>query len=198
MVALADPEAQARAYPHELSGGMKQRAMLAIALACSPALLIADEPTTALDVTIQAQILALLRRLREELSLTVLLITHDLGVVAENAHRVGVMYAGRIVEEGPVAGVLGAPQHPYTRGLLRSIPGASALARREGRDRRLPTLPGSVPDPSAPPPGCRFHPRCAERLPHCDRVEPRETATAPGRRVACLLYESETVAEPAP
>jgi peptide/nickel transport system ATP-binding protein len=198
MVALADPEAQARAYPHELSGGMKQRAMLAIALACSPALLIADEPTTALDVTIQAQILALLRRLREELALTVLLITHDLGVVAENAHRVGVMYAGRIVEEGPVAGVLGAPQHPYTRGLLRSIPGASALARREGRDRRLPTLPGSVPDPSAPPPGCRFHPRCAERLPHCDRVEPRETATAPGRRVACLLYESETVAEPAP
>jgi oligopeptide/dipeptide ABC transporter ATP-binding protein len=197
MVALADPEAQARAYPHELSGGMKQRAMLAIALACSPALLIADEPTTALDVTIQAQILALLRRLREELSLTVLLITHDLGVVAENAHRVGVMYAGRIVEEGPVAGVLGAPQHPYTRGLLRSVPGRkTAVAGQDAR--RLPTLPGSVPDPTAPPPGCRFHPRCAERLPRCDRVDPRETATAPGRRVSCLLYESETVGEPAP
>jgi oligopeptide/dipeptide ABC transporter ATP-binding protein len=148
-------------------------------------------------VTIQAQILALLRRLREELSLTVLLITHDLGVVAENAHRVGVMYAGRIVEEGPVAGVLGAPQHPYTRGLLRSVPGRkTAVAGQDAR--RLPTLPGSVPDPTAPPPGCRFHPRCAERLPRCDRVDPRETATAPGRRVACLLYESETVGEPAP
>ena len=195
MVALADPAAQARAYPHELSGGMKQRAMLAIALACSPALLIADEPTTALDVTIQAQILALLRRLREELALTVLLITHDLGVVAENAHRMGVMYAGRIVEEGPVEAVLGAPQHPYTRGLLRSIPGGAARHAGDGpRERRLPTLPGSVPDPSAPPPGCRFHPRCAERLPSCDRVEPRETATAPGRRVACLLYEGERLA----
>jgi oligopeptide/dipeptide ABC transporter ATP-binding protein len=188
LVALPDPEGQARAYPHELSGGMKQRAMLAIALACRPALLIADEPTTALDVTIQAQILALLRRLRHELRLTVLLITHDLGVVAENADRVGVMYAGRIVEEAPVASLLGSPEHPYTRGLLRSMPGA---APRDPSDRRLPTLPGTVPDPSAPPPGCRFHPRCPERFEPCDHVEPGDRQTAPSRRVACLLYEPE-------
>jgi len=187
-VALPDPEAQARAYPHELSGGMKQRAMLAIALACAPPLLIADEPTTALDVTIQAQILALLRRLREQLSLTVLLITHDLGVVAENADRVGVMYAGRIVEEAPVESVFRSPEHPYTRGLLRSMPSA---APRDRGDRRLPTLPGSVPDPSAPPPGCRFHPRCPDRFEPCDHVEPPDLRTAPGRRVACLLYETE-------
>ena len=190
-VALPEPEAQARAYPHELSGGMKQRAMLAIALACAPSLLIADEPTTALDVTIQAQILALLRRLREELDLTVLLITHDLGVVAENADRVGVMYAGRIVEEAPVRGLFGRPEHPYTRGLLRSMLGG---APRDRGDRRLPTLPGSVPDPAALPPGCRFHPRCPERFEPCDRVEPRDRATAPDRRVACLLYEAEPAA----
>jgi len=187
-VALPDPEAQARAYPHELSGGMKQRAMLAIALACSPELLIADEPTTALDVTIQAQILALLRRLRDELRLTVLLITHDLGVVAENADRVGVMYAGRIVEEAPVASLFRDPEHPYTRGLLRSMPGA---APREPGDRRLPTLAGTVPDPEAPPPGCRFHPRCPDRFEPCDHVEPGDVRTAPGRRVACLLHAPE-------
>ena len=123
LVALSDPERQARAYAHELSGGMQQRAMLAIALSCSPSLLIADEPTTALDVTIQAQILALLRELRDRLDLTILLITHDLGVVAENADRVGVMYAGRLVEEAPVTALFSDAQHPYTRGLLRSLPG---------------------------------------------------------------------------
>ena len=152
IVALPDPERQARAYPHELSGGMKQRVMLAIALSCSPDLLIADEPTTALDVTIQAQILALLRQLRAEFELTVLLITHDLGVVAENADRVGVMYAGRLVEESPVRGLFAEPCHPYTRGLLRSLPGRE---RRDGdgagrRDRRLATLPGAVLDPANP------------------------------------------------
>ena len=184
VVALPDPERQARAYPHELSGGMMQRVMLAIALSCSPALLIADEPTTALDVTIQAQILELLRRLREEFRLTILLITHDLGVVAENADRVGVMYAGRLVEEGPVAAIFDDPRHPYTRGLLRSMPGG----RADGRSRRLQTLPGSVPDPERPPPGCRFHPRCPEVFEPCARQEPSDRAFDSGRRVACFLH----------
>jgi len=185
LVALPDPEAQAKAYPHELSGGMKQRAMLAIALACSPALVIADEPTTALDVTIQAQILALLRRLREELDLTLLLITHDLGVVAENADRVGVMYAGQIVEEAPVGALFRAPEHPYTRGLLGAMPGANPHGRG---DRHLPTLPGNVPDPADPPSGCRFHPRCSERFDPCDSREPVDVSTAAGRRVTCHLH----------
>jgi peptide/nickel transport system ATP-binding protein len=189
LVALADPERQARAYPHELSGGMKQRVMLAIALSCSPALLIADEPTTALDVTIQAQILALLRDLRDKLSLTILLITHDLGVVAENADRVGVMYAGRLVEEAPVRQLFDRPEHPYTRGLLRAMPGSGSA-----QTRRLPTLPGVVPDPSDPPAGCRFHPRCSERFEPCDRDEP-EMSERPGTgRVACFLHRREPVA----
>jgi len=188
LVALADPERQARAYPHELSGGMKQRVMLAIALSCSPALLIADEPTTALDVTIQAQILALLRELRESLSLTILLITHDLGVVAENADRVGVMYAGRLVEEAPVAQLFEHAEHPYTRGLLRAIPASGSA-----KERWLPTLPGVVPDASNPPAGCRFHPRCTERFEPCDRDEP-EMQDRPGdSRVACYLYRKERV-----
>ena len=184
-VALSDPERQARAYPHELSGGMKQRVMLAIALSCSPSLLIADEPTTALDVTIQAQILALLRRLREELELTILLITHDLGVVAENADRVGVMYAGRLVEEAPVRDLFENPLHPYTRGLLRAMPARSDRAL----GRRLETLPGSVPDPAALPPGCRFHPRCPEAFAPCSSRLPADTAVAADRGVACFLYE---------
>ncbi len=183
LVRLPDPERQAGAYPHELSGGMKQRVMLAIALSCSPSLLIADEPTTALDVTVQAQILELLRRLRDELELTVLLITHDLGVVAENADRVGVMYAGRLVEEAPVGPLFHAPLHPYTRGLLAAMPGTVA-----GGGRRLATLPGQVPDPVAPPSGCRFHPRCAERLERCDRVDPALEPSGERRRVACLLH----------
>jgi oligopeptide/dipeptide ABC transporter ATP-binding protein len=183
-VALPDPERQARAYPHELSGGMKQRVMMAIGLSCSPALLIADEPTTALDVTIQAQILALLRKLRDELQLTVLLITHDLGVVAGNADRVGVMYSGRLVEESPVNELFSDPQHPYTQGLLRSIPRGPS----DG-SRRLQTLRGSVPDPANPPSGCRFHPRCPEAFDLCPSEEPSETETAPGRRVRCFLHE---------
>ena len=200
LVALPEPERQARAYPHELSGGMKQRAMLAIALSCSPALLIADEPTTALDVTIQAQILALLRGLRRDLGLTLLLITHDLGVVAENADRVGVMYAGRLVEESPVRELFAEPRHPYTRGLLRSMPGR---APREGagtvRTRRLETLPGSVPDPSRPPRGCRFHPRCSERIEPCSEKAPPEIVDGDGRRVVCFLSVAPegAVAEPA-
>jgi len=188
LVALPDPASQARAYAHELSGGMKQRAMLAIALACSPALLIADEPTTALDVTIQAQILDLLRRLRRELGLTVLLITHDLGVVAENADRVGIMYAGRLVEEAPVEDLFREPLHPYARGLMRSLPAAAAEEARERGDRRLRVLAGTVPDPQHPPPGCRFHPRCPDRFEPCDRQEPADTPMGPGRRVACFLH----------
>ena len=194
-VALADPERQYKAYPHELSGGMKQRVMLAIALSCSPSLLIADEPTTALDVTIQAQILALLRELRDDLQLTVLLITHDLGVVAENADRVGVMYAGRLVEEAPVAALFDQPRHPYTRGLLRSIPGKQAPSGGARRDRRLATLPGAVPDPTDPPAGCRFHPRCPERFEPCDAREPADYRVG-DRRVACFLHEEAVVGEP--
>jgi len=190
-VALADPERQARAYPHELSGGMKQRVMLAIALSCSPSLLIADEPTTALDVTIQAQILALLRRLKAELGLTVFLIAHDLGVVAENADRVGVMYSGRLVEESPVQGLFDDPKHPYTRGLLRSMPRAGPGSRTgtHAPRLRLHTLPGSVPDPSDPPPGCRFHPRCPEVFEPCSISEPGDFAGGSGRRVACFLHD---------
>jgi oligopeptide/dipeptide ABC transporter ATP-binding protein len=194
-VALPDPERQARAYPHELSGGMKQRAMLAIALSCSPSLLIADEPTTALDVTIQAQVLALLRGLREELDLTVLLVTHDLGVVAENADRVGVMYAGSIVEEAPVGDLFESPAHPYTRGLLHSMPRSVAGSG----DRRLPTLPGSVPDPARYPGGCRFHPRCDRRFEPCDLELPTDRVLDGGRRVACFLHDPayrEAVAGP--
>jgi oligopeptide/dipeptide ABC transporter ATP-binding protein len=198
LVAMNDPERNVRAYPHELSGGMKQRVMLAIALSGSPSLLIADEPTTALDVTIQAQILALLRRLKAELGLTVLLITHDLGVVAENADRVGVMYAGRLVEEAPVSALFEDPKHPYTRGLLRSMP----APRRDGaegssaRRARLPTLPGSVPDPSAPPPGCRFHPRCPEAFEPCALSEPRDLEVGPGRRALCFLHDPSVAAAP--
>ena len=186
VVALPDPARQAKAYPHELSGGMTQRVMLAIALSCSPALLVADEPTSALDVTVQAQVLALLRRLKAEYALTVLLITHDFGVVAENADRVGVMYAGRLVEEAPVRELFDTPAHPYTKGLLRAQVG------RPTSGRRLEALPGTVPDPVEPPAGCRFQPRCDARFEPCDRREPEDTALGAERRVACFLYERET------
>ncbi len=190
IVALPDPARQARAYPHELSGGMQQRVMIAIALSCSPSLLIADEPTTALDVTIQAQILALLRELKREYQLTILLISHDLGVVAENVDRVGVMYAGRIVEEAPVADLFREPKHPYTLGLLRSMPGGDPAPRVGAGGRlRLATIPGAVPDPVDPPPGCRFHPRCSERFEPCPDLEPPDLPVGPGRRAACFLHD---------
>ncbi len=184
-VALPDPERQARAYPHELSGGMQQRALIAAALACKPPLLVADEPTSALDVTIQAEVLALIRRLKAEDGLTVLLITHDLAVVAENADRVGVMYAGRLVEEAPVAELFDDPRHPYTRGLLRSRPPVEPDA---SAGKRLPVLPGAVPDPSAWPPGCRFHPHCPERFAPCDASAPEDVSLSPAHRVACFLH----------
>ena len=186
-VSLPDPERQASSYAHELSGGMKQRAMLAIALSCGPALLIADEPTSALDVTIQAQILDLLRKLKADYNLTVLLITHDFGVVAEVADRVGVMYAGRLVEEAGAGELFADPKHPYTRALLRAMP-------EEGDDhrgKRLRALPGNAPDPVAPPSGCRFHPRCPDVFAPCAGIEPKDLAPGGGRRVACHLHATE-------
>jgi oligopeptide/dipeptide ABC transporter ATP-binding protein len=183
-VSLPDPERQASSYAHELSGGMKQRAMLAIALSCRPALLIADEPTSALDVTIQAQILALLRKLKADYNLTVLLITHDFGVVAEVADRVGVMYAGRLVEEAGTRELFADPKHPYTRALLRAMPEAGD----DGRGKRLRALPGNAPDPVVPPSGCRFHPRCPDVFAPCAGIEPENLPLAGGRRVACHLH----------
>jgi len=181
-VRLPEPDRIARAYPHELSGGMQQRAMLAIAIASGPDLLVADEPTSSLDVTVQAQVLGLIRDLKREMGLTVLLVAHDLGVVAENADRVGVMYAGRKVEEATAPELFRAPLHPYTRALLRAAPGATdAGARAE-------TLSGTVPDPASPPPGCRFHPRCPERHEPCDRADPPATTAPSGRSVACFLH----------
>ncbi len=161
-VSIPDPGRRAKNYPHEMSGGMRQRAMIAMALSCEPKLLIADEPTTALDVTIQAQILALLDQLRRERDLALLLITHDLGVVAEVADRVAVMYAGKIVEDADVKDLFADPQHPYTRGLLASVP-------KPGRDgaKRLSTIEGVVPKLTALPPGCAFAPRCSEAQPRC-------------------------------
>ncbi len=165
-VGISDPANRARAYPHELSGGMQQRVMIAMALACRPRLLVADEPTTALDVTIQAQILELLKDLQREMSMSVLLITHNLGLVSELAHRIYVMYAGRIVESGPARNVLSAPHHPYTAGLIRAIP------RLDRATERLDGIPGSVPHLSDMPTGCKFHPRCPYRQGDCVQHEP--------------------------
>ena len=166
LVRIPAPEKRLDAYPHQLSGGMRQRAMIAMALANDPQLLIADEPTTALDVTIQAQILALVRRLQDETGTAMILITHDLGVVAEVADHVAVMYAGRIVESGPVEAIFDDPQHPYTIGLMGSVP---SLGRREGR---LATIPGTVPPADRMPPGCRFAPRCPFAAPRCTAEAP--------------------------
>jgi peptide/nickel transport system ATP-binding protein len=184
MVELRDPPRAAASHPHQLSGGMRQRAMIAIALANEPRLLFADEPTTALDVTVQAQILALLRRLREELGMALVIVTHDLGVIAQTAEEVAVMYAGRIVERAPTATIFDAPEHPYTWGLLRSIP---RLDRP--RDVPLVPIPGGPPSLLARPSGCSFHPRCPHvREPHT-RIDPAlEPAGGPGpHEVACLL-----------
>ena len=186
-VQLSDPERQIDSYPHELSGGMRQRAMLAIALACRPPLLIADEPTTALDVTVQAAMLDLLRSLQREWGLGLLLITHDFGVIAEMADRVAVMYAGRIVEQGPVRDVLRAPAHPYTRGLIDSMPGGTP-------GQRLRAIDGTVPSPDARPAGCAFAPRCRDARPGCAEVRPREAALTETRRVTCHLYTGDVPA----
>jgi peptide/nickel transport system ATP-binding protein len=180
LVGIAEPETTVDSYPHELSGGQRQRVMIAMALACEPKLLVADEPTTALDVTIQAQILALLRDLQERLSMSLLLITHDLGVVAENAQHVVVMYAGRVVETAPVRDLFAKPAHPYTRGLLESIPRDDAVPKR-----RLPAIEGIVPDLRALPPGCRFADRCPMRIEKCTVEEPDLAPFTPGRSSRC-------------
>jgi peptide/nickel transport system ATP-binding protein len=185
-VQIPDPERRVREYPHQMSGGMCQRVMIAMALSCKPSLVIADEPTTALDVTIQAEILDLLRRLREEFSLSVLLISHNLGVIAESADRVAVMYAGRIVEEAPVREIFASPRHPYTAGLLASVPKLGERGR-SGR-RRLPMIPGNVPDPARREPGCSFAPRCPEVMDECRLGDPSLLPLGPDRKVACFLH----------
>jgi oligopeptide/dipeptide ABC transporter ATP-binding protein len=186
-VAIPDPGRRADDYPHQLSGGMRQRVMIAMALACDPRLLIADEPTTALDVTIQAQILELIDGLRRTRNLAVLLITHDLGVVAEVADRVAVMYTGRIVEESPVAELFARPKHPYTEGLLRSVPKLTeAGVKRAGR---LSTIEGTVPKPTNLPEGCHFAPRCPHRMPRCTEGDLPLYQLEGGVSVRCVLYD---------
>lgn len=183
-VGIPDPGRRARAYPHELSGGMRQRIMIAAALACEPELIIADEPTTALDVTIQAQILALLGTLKRETRASLLLITHDLGVVAQVADRVSVMYGGRIMEEGPVESIFAAPAHPYTAGLLGCVPDVERSSRSRGE---LPSISGTVPSPLALPTGCRFRDRCPEAFARC-MDEPSVERVAPNHTARCWLH----------
>jgi oligopeptide/dipeptide ABC transporter ATP-binding protein len=182
-VGVADAESRAEAYPHQLSGGMRQRVGIAIALAAEPELLIADEPTTALDVTVQAQILELIDGLRQRRGMGVLLITHDLGVVAGRADRVAVMYAGQIVEAAPTAALFAEPAHPYTRGLLASVPTLG------GEKKRLTPIPGTVPPPAQWPPACRFAPRCGDRFERCDRERPPLLPAGPEHRSRCWLQE---------
>jgi len=186
-VSIPDPSRRINDYPHQLSGGMRQRVMIAMALACDPKLLIADEPTTALDVTIQAQILELLNELRKNRELAVLLITHDLGVVAEVADRVAVMYTGRIVEESPVEELFARPRHPYTEGLLRSVPKLTAATAAKAE--RLETIEGTVPSPTDLPPGCHFAPRCPYRMPRCTAEEIPLYDLEGGVRVRCVLFD---------
>jgi len=179
LVQVPSPGERVHDYPHQLSGGLRQRAMLALAVVSGPRLLIADEPTTALDVTIQAQILDLLRRLQAERGMSVLMITHDLGVVAELCHRVAVIYAGRIVEMGPVAGIFARPLHPYTQGLLRCLPHPSRFGQP------LFSIEGAPPDLRRAPAGCRFAPRCPHAIESCRRAEPALEEREPGHAVAC-------------
>src|SRR5881296_1421260 len=186
-VAITDPDLRVDDYPHQLSGGMRQRVMIAMALACDPKLLIADEPTTALDVTIQAQILDLLDNLRKTRQLAVLLITHDLGVVAEVADRVAVMYTGKIVEESPVNELFAKPKHPYTEGLLRSVP--KLTAKDVAKAERLQTIEGTVPKPTNLPPGCHFEPRCPYRMPRCKEGEIPLYPVGVAVMVRCVLYD---------
>ena len=188
LVGVPDPEQRMKEYPHQLSGGLRQRVMIAMALACSPKILIADEPTTALDVTIQAQILDLLRRLQSELGMAVIMITHDLGVIAEFADKVNVMYAGRIVESGPVGAIFERPAHPYTEALLASIP------QLDDDAKRLEVIEGTVPNPFAMPPGCRFAPRCRYADPLCNAAVPPLAHVSDGQKSACVWTPNERLA----
>ena len=187
LVNIPNPTKRVHDYPHQFSGGMRQRVMIAMALSCNPQLVIADEPTTALDVTIQAQILDLLEEMKERLGMAVLLITHAMGVVAENAQRVIVMYAGKVVEEAPVGPLFARPRHPYTQGLIRSIPRLDLAATTH---QRLEAIPGSVPSLLHPPPGCRFAARCRFATPECLATEPPLREIDPGHKVACHHAES--------
>jgi peptide/nickel transport system ATP-binding protein len=184
LVRIPTPERRVHDYPHQFSGGMRQRVMIAMALSCKPQLLIADEPTTALDVTIQAQILDLLAELKSEMGMAIMLITHAMGVVAEVAQRVVVMYAGQVVEEALVGELFAHPRHPYTQGLIRSIPRIDSALTKKGR---LETIPGTVPKLIAPPEGCRFAPRCKFAMPACTQATPPLRQVAPGHKVACIL-----------
>jgi len=184
-VGIADSRDILKRYPHELSGGMRQRVMIAMALSCNPALLIADEPTTALDVTIQAQILDLMKDLQKRFKTSILLITHDLGIIAEMCDRVAVMYSGNIVEYALARDLFKNPRHPYTKGLIAAIPSI------EKRDQKLQVIRGMVPNLIYPPSGCRFHPRCDERMEVCDKVKPKLTEIGDKYKVACHLFDEE-------
>jgi peptide/nickel transport system ATP-binding protein len=187
LVKIPSPERRLDSYPHELSGGLRQRAMIAMALSCGPRLLLADEPTTALDATVQIQVLVLLRRLQREMGMATIFVTHDLGVASEIADRIAVMYAGRIVEQGPVAQVLAAPMHPYTQGLLAST------VHGQNRDQDIEAIPGSPPDLRRLPPGCGFAPRCRHAAMACRIAVPEPRYPAPGRMARCLRVENSVL-----
>ena len=184
LVNIPNPQRRVHDYPHQFSGGMRQRVMIAMALSCQPKLLIADEPTTALDVTIQAQILELMQEMKDKFGMAIMLITHAMGVVAETCQRVTVMYAGKVVEEAPVEALFGDPRHPYTQGLIRSIP---RIDRAVSRQARLESIQGTVPSLLNPPPGCRFAARCKYAMDICTQGIPPLKEVAPGHRVACVL-----------
>jgi oligopeptide/dipeptide ABC transporter ATP-binding protein len=185
LVGIAEPNRRIKEYPHQMSGGMRQRIMIAMALSCNPSLLIADEPTTALDVTIQAQILELMNGLKRKLGTAIMFITHDLGVVAETAQMVVVMYAGRVVEQADVVNLFENPLHPYTQGLIGSIPSEEAIKTKS----KLIEIEGLVPSLTDLPDGCAFHPRCSKRLENCEKNTPQLIEPENGHNVACWLYD---------
>ena len=189
LVGIPSADQRVNDYPHQLSGGMRQRVMIAMAISCNPEIVFADEPTTALDVTIQAQILVLLEELRERLGMSLVLISHDLGVIAEVAHEVAIMYAGRIVEEAGTDELFAHPLHPYTQGLLSSLP---RFDKAGGRRERLQAIPGTVPRMTENLPGCKFSPRCGVAVPHCSQEEPPLNEIRPGHRVRCWVAFGET------
>jgi len=185
LVGIPAPEQRVRDYPHQMSGGMRQRVMIAMALSCRPRLMLADEPTTALDVTIQAQILELIQGIKQEVGTSVILITHDLGVIAEAAQHAAVMYAGWVVEQGPVGTIFSTPLHPYTVGLMHSIP---RIGQGHGGDGYLSVIPGTIPDLLELPSGCKFRDRCSRAMPVCAERQPELVEKTPGHFVRCWLW----------